>query len=91
MDLPPCLLAAKGKQMNLTPLCAQGQKLGKLLLLDALKRCSHSSAEVALFAVEVVAIDDKARDFYLKYGFTPLADNPNHLYLAVKAIQQLGL
>jgi GNAT superfamily N-acetyltransferase len=70
---------------------AQGQKLGKLLLLDALRRCSQSSAEIALYAVEVVAIDDKARDFYLKYGFTPLTDDAHHLYLSMKAVHQLGL
>lgn len=70
---------------------AQGQKLGKLLLLDALKRCSRSSAEIALYAVEVVAIDDKARDFYLKYGFSPLTDDPHHLYLSMQAIQQFGI
>jgi GNAT superfamily N-acetyltransferase len=69
---------------------AQGQKLGKLLLMDALGRCSRASAEVALYAVEVVAIDDKARDFYLKYGFMPLTDDPHHLYLSMKAIHQFG-
>jgi GNAT superfamily N-acetyltransferase len=69
----------------------QGQKLGKLLLLNALSRCSQSSAEIALYAVEVEAIDDKARDFYRKYGFTSLMDDPNHLYLSMKAVQQLGL
>jgi GNAT superfamily N-acetyltransferase len=70
---------------------AQGQGLGKVLLLDALRRCSRLSAEVALFAVEVEAIDDRAREFYQKYGFTPLADDPYHLYLSMKAVQKLGL
>jgi hypothetical protein len=41
--------------------------------------------------VEVVAIDDKAREFYLKYGFSPLMDDPQHLYLSMKAIQQFGI
>ena len=70
---------------------AQGQNLGKALLLDALRRCSQASAEVALHAVEVEAIDEDAKRFYLKYGFLPLADDPLHLYLSMKAIQQLGL
>jgi GNAT superfamily N-acetyltransferase len=70
---------------------AQGQNLGKILLLDALRRCSQASAEVALHAVEVEAIDDEAKRFYLKYGFIPLADNPFHLYLSMKAIRQLEL
>jgi GNAT superfamily N-acetyltransferase len=70
---------------------AQGRKLGKALLVNALLRCSQSSGEVALFAVEVQAIDDEAKEFYLKYGFAPLADDALHLYLAMKAIRQLGL
>jgi GNAT superfamily N-acetyltransferase len=70
---------------------ARGQGLGKLLLLDALRRCSRLSAEVALYAVEVEAIDDQARDFYRKYGFTPLGDDPYHLYISIKAVQKLGL
>jgi GNAT superfamily N-acetyltransferase len=70
---------------------AQGKNLGKSLLLDALRRCSQASAEVALYALEVEAIDEDARNFYLKYGFTPLADDPFHLYLAMKTIRQLGL
>jgi GNAT superfamily N-acetyltransferase len=70
---------------------AQGRSLGKALLLNALERCSRSSAEMALYAVEVKAIDDEAKRFYLKYGFVPLADDPFHLYLSMKAIRQLGL
>jgi GNAT superfamily N-acetyltransferase len=70
---------------------AQGQNLGKALLLDALRRCCRSSGEVALYAVEVEAIDDAAKGFYLRYGFAPLTDDPLHLYLSMKAVQQLGL
>ncbi len=70
---------------------ARGQKLGTMLLLDALRRCSLSAAEVALYAVEVTAIDEEAKGFYLKYGFTPLLDDPLHLYLSLKAIQHLRL
>lgn len=70
---------------------AQGKNLGKDLLLDALRRCGKQSAEIALFAVEVEAIDETAKNFYLKYGFAPLADDPLHLYLLMKKIRQLGL
>ena len=71
-------------------LAAQGKNLGKTLLLDALGRCAKMSADVALYAVEVQAIDEQARNFYLKYGFVPLADDPHHLYLSIKAIKKLG-
>jgi GNAT superfamily N-acetyltransferase len=70
---------------------AQGHNLGKTLLVDALRRCNRLSAELALHAVEVEAIDETARNFYLKYGFTPLADDPLHLYLSMKTVEKLGL
>jgi hypothetical protein len=39
----------------------------------------------------VVAIDAAARRFYLKYGFTELADDPHHLFMAMKSVRQLRL
>jgi len=70
---------------------AQGQKLGSLLLLDALRRAAHVSMEVGIRAVEVDAIDDAARAFYLKYGFVQLVDDSNHLFLPMQAIRKLSL
>jgi GNAT superfamily N-acetyltransferase len=68
-----------------------GQGLGKRLLVDALRRIFVISQSVGIHAVEVVAIDDAARTFYLKYGFSPLLDNVNHLYLPIKTIGKLRL
>lgn len=69
----------------------QGQGLGAHLLLDALWRISRSERDLGIHAVEVVAIDDAAKRFYLKYGFTELADDPHHLFIAMKTVRQLGL
>ena len=66
---------------------AQGRGLGSELLMDALRRCLELSGRLGIFAVEVLAIDDEARKFYLKYGFTPLADDERHLYLSIKTIE----
>jgi hypothetical protein len=41
--------------------------------------------------VEVDAIDDAARLFYLRFGFVPLLDAPNHLFLSMQVIRRLGL
>ena len=68
---------------------AQGRKLGEYLLLDALRRCLNLSRTIGLFAVEVVALDEQAKAFYLKYGFEPLSDSPLHLYLTMKTIETL--
>lgn len=67
----------------------RGQRLGETLLLDALQRCHRFSEELGLFAVEVFALDDEARRFYLKYGFNSLVDDDKHLYLTMKKIKQL--
>lgn len=68
---------------------AQGQRLGEALLLDALERALAVSRAVAAFAVEVVAIDDAARAFYVKYGFQELRDDRRHLYLPIKTVARL--
>jgi GNAT superfamily N-acetyltransferase len=66
---------------------AQGRRLGAELLMDALHRCLALSAQLGLFAVEVWAIDDEARRFYLKYGFLTLTDNAMHLFLPMKTVE----
>ena len=70
---------------------AQGQGLGEHLLLDALGRIARVGEDIGIHAVEVVAIDDGAKRFYLKYGFVALRDDPHHLYIPMKVVRQLGL
>ena len=70
---------------------AQGQRIGETLLVDALARTVKVADEVGIHAVEVVAINDAARKFYVKYGFTALRDDMNHLYLPIKTVNKLGL
>lgn len=69
----------------------KGQGLGKILLLDALKRAANVSKQLGIYAVEVYALNDAAREFYLKYGFTSLLDDKRHLYLTTKTIRKLRL
>lgn len=65
----------------------QGIGLGEALLMDALQRSLDLSRSLGVFAVEVVAIDDRAAAFYAKYGFIPLLDNPSHMYLPMATIE----
>lgn len=69
----------------------QGKGLGIDMLIDALARIARVADEVGIHAVEVVAINDAAKLFYLKYGFTELKDDPRHLYLPMKSVRKLGL
>lgn len=84
-DLPVTLLGRLAIHKD-----AQGQQLGQLLLMDALKRSYDSSFSIGSMAVVVDPIDESARMFYSKYGFIQLPDN-NRMFLPIKTIEQVYL
>jgi ribosomal protein S18 acetylase RimI-like enzyme len=63
--------------------------IGKLLLLDALKRAHEHSQAVAAAMVVVDAKDDRAREFYARYGFRQLPGLRSRLFMPMKTIQTL--
>lgn len=72
---------------------AQGQGIGKRMLLRALSHTEVASRTIGVFALVLDALDEDARRWYqsLGWGFEALLDDPNHLYLSVETIRQLGL
>jgi GNAT superfamily N-acetyltransferase len=70
---------------------AKGQGVGAFLLLGALRRIAQVADQLGIYAVEVYALNESAKQFYLKYGFTPLNDDPLPLYLSMKKIRKLKL
>lgn len=68
---------------------AKGNRLGKALLADALKRAVTIADQLGIYAVEVYALTENAREFYLKFGFSELLDDRLHLYLTIKNIRKL--
>lgn len=62
-----------------------------MLLFDALRLSEHVSQRIGARAVEVDAIDSRARDFYLKHGFVPLADDQDHLFMSIRFIRKMNL
>lgn len=64
------------------------ERLGETLLLDALHRCYDSSFKIGSLAVVVDPIDEKARAFYLKYGFINLPDCKK-MFISMKTISQI--
>jgi ribosomal protein S18 acetylase RimI-like enzyme len=68
----------------------QGRGLGEALLIEALRKAAIAGEALAVFAIDVLALNDSAKNFYLKYGFVPLLDNPHHLYLHVKTAIQVA-
>ncbi|HET7750602.1 MAG TPA: GNAT family N-acetyltransferase [Terriglobales bacterium] len=69
----------------------QGQGIGELVLLEALKQCLLGTERVASFAVFVEAKDEKAAGFYRKYGFIELPKDKRKLFLPMKTIARLPL
>ena len=66
----------------------RGAGLGELLLMHALERAWLASQQVASWAV-VVDAKEGAREFYVKYDFTPLPSQPSRLFLPMKTIEKL--
>jgi len=66
----------------------QGQKLGTMLLMDALYRSWKNTVEVASVGVVAEAYDDAARKFYLHHEFIPLAEHPQKLFIAMRTVQK---
>lgn len=69
----------------------RGQRLGELLLIDALERAVLVASEIGIYAVELYALTENAKKFYLKYGFVELKDDEKHLYLPIETLKQSGL
>lgn len=66
----------------------QGSGTGRLLLLDALKRCHETSISIGAFAVVVDPLDDNAEAFYKPFGFITLPDS-GKMFIAMKTIEKL--
>ncbi len=64
------------------------QGLGKLLLIDALKRSLEVSKVIGSMAVIVDPIDENAVKFYDRFGFITLPDSEK-MFLPMKTIEQL--
>lgn len=67
----------------------QRQGRGEFLLVDALHRIRNAASLVAAFGVVVDAKDERAKAFYLRFGFTAFTDNNLSLFLPLGSIRNL--
>jgi len=65
---------------------AQKCGVGKMLLVDAIKRTLAVSNEIAIYAMVVDAINEEAAGFYKQFGFLKLKSNECRLFLPLKAL-----
>jgi predicted GNAT family N-acyltransferase len=81
-ELPATLIGRLARDINF-----RGQRIGELLLMDALKRALNS--EIASLAIVVDAKDKPAVRFYAAHGFIQFPDTHNRLYLPMKTVAKL--
>jgi GNAT superfamily N-acetyltransferase len=67
---------------------AQGHGVGKILLVDAIKRTLSVSEQIAVYAMIVDAVDDNAKAFYEQFGFIRLGNESRRLFLPLKSIER---
>ena len=67
----------------------QGKKLGEALLYNALKKSLAGSEHIASIGLIAEAKDEKAAQFYLKYGFQRFKNSPIKLFLPTKFIKNI--
>jgi ribosomal protein S18 acetylase RimI-like enzyme len=60
---------------------ARGERIGDLLLADAVRRVIEATRSLAVFAIVVEATDEKAAAFYRDFGFAPFPTRPLRLYM----------
>ena len=79
LSIPVLLLARMAVRKDY-----QGQGLGKGLLRDAILRTFAISQNAGVRALTTHPVDDNARQFYLRFGFSENPHRPNELYLLLK-------
>lgn len=62
----------------------QGKGIGKAMLKDAILKTLHIVEQVGVRALLVHAIDEKAENFYKRFGFEPSPIRENQLLLLLK-------
>ena len=83
LSLPTILIGRLAIDKNF-----QGMGVGRILLIDSLKRCFDTSNSIGFFAVIVDPLDNEAEIFYAKYGFVKLPDS-GKMFLPMKTISEL--
>ena len=66
----------------------QRQRLGNSLMTAVFETAIEASDLIGIAVVELWAINDPVRTFYERFEFTPLLDDPFHLYLSLETARQ---
>jgi GNAT superfamily N-acetyltransferase len=86
MGIPAALIGKLAIDKSL-----QGQKIGSVLLWDALQRIRDLAAKIGIRLIIVDAIDQRARDFYVHFKFTEFLDEPGRLFMPISVVRKLQI
>ena len=67
---------------------SRGQRVGDVLLADAISRVLAARKTLGVYAIVVDALNTTARDFYASFGFTPLPTRPDRLFLLTSVAER---
>ena len=67
----------------------KGQKLGDLLLAQALRDCHEAGQTFAFVAVILDCVDDRAKAFYHRWDFAELPGSPFRLFLSSQTLSAM--
>lgn len=67
----------------------QRQGIGEILMVEAMKRAIVIADNAGVIGLFVDAKDEKAKKYYLRYGFVSLQDNPLEMFLPLSTIRDL--
>jgi len=81
--VPAVLLARLGVDRT-----AQDRGIGALLLADAMRRAVSAAEEVGIRLLMAHAIDGRALDFYLRFGFERSPSDPFNLQILIKDVRR---
>jgi GNAT superfamily N-acetyltransferase len=62
----------------------QGKGIGKILMVDALRRAARASRDVASIAMVIDAKNERAVKFYKHLGFETFRNDPRRLYISLR-------
>lgn len=83
VDIPTILLGRLAIDESI-----QGNGWGEIILMDALNRSLTIAESLGTVAIVVDPIDEKAREFYSKYGFL-LLPSSGKMFLTMKTVKEL--
>jgi GNAT superfamily N-acetyltransferase len=69
---------------------AQKQRFGELLLSEAVYRTALIADQAGVIGLFVDAKNDAARQFYRRYGFLEIPEQPLKLFLPINTIRRAG-